>query len=292
MKYTQTCNRCNNRMVKNGHYGDNIQKWICTNCGGCVPKISSVADVKEPVQSVQRNWESVEIEHLKLYETTTRSAYRLFVELNNLGYKRTFSAVRSQLFIQGLRKPSRYATGHELRLGYIDIETTNLKANVGHMLSWCIKPRDEDTISGALITKEELFNGTFDRRITEELMEELLNYDLIFTYYGTRFDIPFIRTRAIDHQLDFPIYRQLSHKDLYYQVRSKLQLTRNSLAVATEFLGIEGKSYLDPRIWRKAAYGDKESLSYIYEHNEQDVIILEELHKRLEKYMPPVVQPV
>ena len=33
-------------------------------------------------------------------------------------------------------------------------------------------------------------------------------------------------------------------------------------------------------------FGNPEALEYVVEHNKQDVVILEKLHKKLEKYMP------
>ncbi|HCO82523.1 MAG TPA: hypothetical protein DIT95_03190, partial [Arenibacter sp.] len=130
-----------------------------------------------------------------------------------------------------------------------------------------------------------------DKRIVEMLCEELNNYDTLLTYYGTRFDIPFIRTRAIDNNIRFPFYREVSHKDLYYQVRSKLRLNSNSLKTATEFLGIRGKTKLDPRIWRDATYGDGDALQTVLAHNIADVVILERLHKKIEDYCPSSVVP-
>ena len=65
-------------------------------------------------------------------------------------------------------------------------------------------------------------------------------YDVIFTYYGTRFDIPFIEHVHCIINI-FPLYKQKSHKDLYYVVKSKLKLHRSSLQAATEFFGIAVK---------------------------------------------------
>jgi len=197
-------------------------------------------------------WSEEEVALLSVYERTNKSAYTLFTEMRRAGYNRTYKAVSRKIESLGFRKPSRYVTGQEKRLGYLDIETTSLKANIGIMLSWAIKTRDTSETTSALITKEEIFSGDYDKRIVEMLCEELNNYDTLLTYYGTRFDIPFIRTRAIDNNIRFPFYREVSHKDLYYQVRSKLRLNSNSLKTATEFLGIRGKTKLDPRVWRDA----------------------------------------
>ena len=236
-------------------------------------------------------WSENEVAILEQYSNTSKSAYQLYHLLLLKGYDRTFKAVTRKIESLGLRKPSRYATGHERTIGYLDIETTGLKANVDIMLSWAIKTRDKDEVVSDVIKKSEVFNGKYDYRIMESLIKALKKYDLIMTYYGTGFDVPFMRTRALDHDLPFPKFRNLSHKDIYYLVRSKLQLTRSSLKTATQFLGIDGKTNLDPRIWRDARYGNKEALAYVLEHNVADVEILENLHKKIEKYTNANVVP-
>jgi len=192
----------------------------------------------------------------------------------------------------GLRKPKRYVTGHELTIGYLDIESTGFSANIDVMLSWCLKGRGIKDVAGACITREELMSDDQDARIVEQLVDEMNKYDVVVTYYGTRFDIPFIRTRALYHGTYFPMYRQKSHKDLYYVVRSKLKLHRSSLMAATEFFGIAGKTRIRPEFWQKARWGDEQSLEYIYKHNVADVVILEKLHRRLEEYAAPTVNPI
>jgi uncharacterized protein YprB with RNaseH-like and TPR domain len=84
----------------------------------------------------------------------------------------------------------------------------------------------------------------------------------------------------------------MSHKDIYYQIRRLFKLHSNALASACEFFGIAGKTRLKPEIWRKAQYGDEKSLKYILKHNIADVRILERLHKKIERYNTPIVQPM
>ena len=160
------------------------------------------------------------------------------------------------------------------------------------MLSWCIKGRDNKEVAGACITREELMSDNQDSRIVELLVEEMNKYDVIYTYYGTRFDVPFIRTRALYHNTFFPMHKEKYHKDLYYSVKSKLKLHRSSLQAATEFFGIAGKTRVKPEHWQKARWGNPESLKYIYDHNVADVKILESLHKKIEEYTPPQVRPL
>lgn len=181
----------------------------------------------------------------------------------------------------------------DYKIGYLDIEADGLKANFATMLSWAVKDKGGDTTYD-VISKEELFNGTIDRRIVKSLLDTLQDYKIICTYYGTNYDIKFIRTKALFYGLDFPgyspeinskgnyVYRsEVYHFDLYYVVRGTMLLHSNRLEVATKYLGIEGKTPLSPDVWRRAKYGDPEALEKVVEHNVADVEILEDLHDRL-----------
>ena len=237
-------------------------------------------------------WTDEEIQILDKYSRTNKSAFELYQMIRIAGYNRTYKAVSRKIESLGLRKPERYSTGNDMTIGYLDIETTGFSANIDIMLSWCLKGRGDKNVAGAWISRKELMSENQDARIVELLVEEMNKYDVIFTYYGTRFDIPFIRTRALHHKTYFPMYRQKSHKDLYYVVKSKLKLHRSSLMAATEFFGIGGKTRVLPEHWAKARWGDEKSMKYIYDHNVADVVILEKLHRKLEEYAAPNVNPI
>ncbi len=170
---------------------------------------------------------------------------------------------------------------HDKKIAYLDIEASDLNANWGMMLTWCVKYRNDKNIRKGVITKKEIFDCKFDKRIIKELMEELKNVDIVVTYYGTGFDLPFLRTRAIYYDIDFPAFGSIYHWDLYYKVRSKLKTHRKSLEVVTKFFGIEGKTHLEPEMLFKAQYGDKKAMKELVHHNEEDVNILETLHNKL-----------
>jgi len=169
----------------------------------------------------------------------------------------------------------------EYRIGYLDIETDSLKADFGTTLSWAIKEKGGEVVTD-VIRQEELFNGVYDQRIIKSCIEEMCKYKIIVTYFGSRFDIPWIRTKALHYGIEFPGYGELYHFDLFYTVRSKLNLSRKSLANATDYLGIPGKTDIDKASWRKAKYGDKVALEEVVRHNIPDVVILEQLHDKLD----------
>jgi len=169
-------------------------------------------------------------------------------------------------------------------IGYLDIEASQLNANFGWMYSWAIKTAGKAKVDYAIVTRQEILNGVLDKRIIQELVDKIKEFTLIYTYYGSRFDIPFIRTRALEWGIEFPAYGEINHRDLYYLVRSRMKLHRNRLENACDLLGIKGKTHLEPKMWVLANTGNKEALQYILKHNIYDVKILEELHERLAKF--------
>lgn len=172
----------------------------------------------------------------------------------------------------------------EKKVGYLDIESGGLNANFDYMLSYVIKTRNKDEYYFDVINRNDIISYNFDKRILKHLIEDLLKYDIIVTYYGTRFDIPFIRSRALCHNLKFPVFGYVQHKDVYYMVRNKLKLHKSSLDSACAFLGIKGKDHIKGNLWMKAKIGNKKALGYVLNHNKKDVEILEKLHKKLEVF--------
>ena len=167
----------------------------------------------------------------------------------------------------------------EERVGFLDIETSNLDANFGMMYSWCIKSRGSSkrNIQWGLMRTNNFKKGFLDTRVVKELSAELREYDRIITYYGTRFDVPYIRTRAARWGMSICEYGSLWHSDLYYIVRNKYKFNSNRLNTVANFLQLESKTPIDNEHWINAHFGDTEGLEYILKHNKKDVIVLEDL---------------
>lgn len=173
------------------------------------------------------------------------------------------------------------------RLGFLDIEASNLKANFGIVLSYCIKDEKSNVVYGRHITKEEIQgkDKTYDKQLLTECIADMRKFKRLISYYGTGYDMPFLLTRALKWKLDYPLYGEIKHFDLYYLAKSKLNLHRKSLEVVTKWLDIEGKNHVDWEHWEAAVFRqEKKSLEYILDHNKRDVIILQEAYERLIGY--------
>ena len=170
----------------------------------------------------------------------------------------------------------------EYKIGYFDLETDGLKADFGTALTWCVKEKGGKIASG-VIKKQELFNEVdVDKRVLQDLADELSKYKIIVTFFGTRFDVPFVRTKAIKYGIRGVFeYGNTYHFDLFYTAKSKLNLSRKTLDNICDYLGIEGKTPINKEVWRRAKYGNKRALNEVLRHNEGDVMITEKLHEEL-----------
>ena len=186
---------------------------------------------------------------------------------------------------------ARYENG---RVGYLDIECDNLDADFGVVLSWTLKERDSDKVYSAVINEtdvelsKKLNRVVTDRRILRELQPLLSQFDYIVCHYGAidrGLDIRFLRTRYIKLGLKFPVYRQMYGIDTYLMSKYKLKLHSNRLDAIAEFFGCPyGKTKLKGDTWALAKLGSEKALKYIVDHNKNDVLILEWVHKKLEPY--------
>lgn len=193
-----------------------------------------------------------------------------------------------------------------LRIGYLDIECTNLKGNMGYILSWVMMIRDTQkggergkiikTVH-AVITKQDIdaSDGRHfeDKRIVEELVKAIKKYkiDLLIGHYfygKYRMDIPFIRTRCIMNKVHgYPKYKQVKYGDTHRMGGNGYSVHRWSLDAIGDMMGVTTKKTpVSGRHWQLAARGKPNSLRYVLHHNKNDVIINWKIHLKMEDHCP------
>lgn len=129
-----------------------------------------------------------------------------------------------------------------------------------------------------------------EKEMLEKLSDYIESLDGLITYYGTNFDVPFVRTRMLAHGLKpFP---KKKHLDVYYTVRRTMNMSRNRLQNAIELLSssddtIPPKGRVEPRLWVRALYArDQKALAAIVKHCVEDVHALEAALDRLVDFAP------
>jgi len=181
--------------------------------------------------------------------------------------------------------------GPEERIGCLDIESSNLAANFGVMLSYAIKEVGKKVITDqAVLSIHDINTNTSDSRIVAKCVEQMRQYDRIVGHYSSRFDIPFIRTRALKWNIDFPPFGSIYHTDVWRIARAKLRLHSNRQGCVGEALtGKDIKTRIHPEIWAKVTMGSmaarKKALAYIMDHNLKDVLQLEVNYLKLRQFV-------
>lgn len=167
-----------------------------------------------------------------------------------------------------------------------DIEASNLSADFGIILCCGFKEvgKGKTWVHDILEFTHESDGGDLikaEKRLLKVISEELLNSDVWLTHYGTWYDIPFINTRLLYHNLPV-VPPNFAHLDTWKISRNRLKLRNNRLVTISGFLGTkEEKNAIKPEQWLRALGGHKPSMAYIVEHCRRDVDVLAETYLRL-----------
>ena len=170
--------------------------------------------------------------------------------------------------------------GIKERIGYLDIEGFGMgfSADTGCVMTYCILSEDGELISN-FATPKELLSDQMDKRLMSDLCNDLRKFDKIITYYGKRYDVPYLRTRSLGYGLDFPKYKELNHIDVYDIIKHKFSFRRRSLEASCRYFNIPSKGHrFGFEMWRKAFQGRKDAMKNILLHNIEDVESLQALY--------------
>jgi uncharacterized protein YprB with RNaseH-like and TPR domain len=156
---------------------------------------------------------------------------------------------------------------------YLDIETTGLSSTYSYI-----------TVIGIYLDDgrdSQLVQLVGDTVCAPNLRAALGDVQTIFTYNGSRFDLPFIKD-----QLKTDLESSHRHRDLMYDcwrcnLRGGFKAVERQLGISRELTGISGFDAI--RLWRLYREGDnQEALRTLLRYNEEDVVNLKTLRHHLE----------
>ena len=178
------------------------------------------------------------------------------------------------------------------KVAVLDIETTSLKSDFGIML--CAVIRTYGSREDPKIFRIDLSNSSLvaaEKEILVKLNEELTTYDGLITYFGNRFDIPFIRTRALYHGIQ-PL-KKIKSLDLYFTVKRVTNPSTRRLERINQILQVSNpdaspdKTKLGLIEWNNVVLNrDNDALDYIVTHCIADVEILENAVNKFSDFIP------
>lgn len=186
-----------------------------------------------------------------------------------------------------------------MKILIFDIETAPLKGyfwrlwkeNIGYsqlidewyMLTWAAKWLDEDEV----IFDSNHLHGDMqnDEHILNNLHGLLDSADIVVAHNGNRFDIPKVNARFIQAGLEPPSpYKRI---DTFQVAKRQFGFTSNRLDSIADFLGIGRKLNTGGfKLWERCLNDEVEAFEEMVEYNIQDVLLLEEVYKRMRPWIP------
>lgn len=169
-----------------------------------------------------------------------------------------------------------------LTVAVFDLETTDLKADVGGILvcSIYVWPRGE-MITFRQDQIENKRNMADDSEMCRLVKEELDKHDIHIGWYSKGFDVTFLNTRLVKNGMK-PIEPRL-HVDpiWYFRGFRGLKPRSSKMSVVAEFYDLDDrKQAVDVQTWRDAAVGDTDAMDILVDRCESDVIITGQLAQK------------
>ena len=161
---------------------------------------------------------------------------------------------------------------HVKSRAYLDVETTGLSRDRSRLTVVGVA-----TFVGSRLNTRQLFG----EQITSDAVLKLLEgVERIYTYNGSRFDLPFIRNR-----LGLNLRDRFSHTDLMYDcwrrdLKGGLKAVEIRLGISRRLPEVDGMMAV--RLWwNYVNYHNLQALQTLLEYNREDVVNLHVLRRRL-----------
>ena len=154
---------------------------------------------------------------------------------------------------------------------YLDIETTGLS-----------RKSCDITVVGIAVEKAGQIIPSYqmDTITADWILKTLEGVDEMYTYNGSRFDLPFIKGK-----LGLDLKNQIKHTDLMYacwkqDLKGGLKAVEKKIGIKRQLTDIDG--YMAVVLWwRYKNNNDINALQTLLKYNEEDVVNLRILRKKL-----------
>ena len=124
------------------------------------------------------------------------------------------------------------------------------------------------------------------KEMLQTIWEMLNEADVVIHYNGTKFDVPTLNLEFLEAGMPPP--SPFIEIDLYRTAKGRFRLLSNSLAFLAKILGLPGKlNHKGMELWTECRHGNAASWKVMKAYNIQDVLLLEQVYKKLLPWIQP-----
>lgn len=168
-----------------------------------------------------------------------------------------------------------WRVGYKLQIDYSNI----IKERA--IICICWKWEDEEKIYSLTWDKDQC-----DKAMLQKFVKELQKADEVVGHNSDKFDEKWIRTRCIYH--DIPALPKYKSIDTLKIARKGFNFNSNRLNYIGQFLGVGQKIKTEFDLWKRICLErDNKALKAMVEYCKQDVNLLEQVFKKLQRYAEP-----
>jgi len=123
-----------------------------------------------------------------------------------------------------------------------------------------------------------------DKKLLEDFIKVLNNADESIAHNGDRFDIKWLRTRCVFHQIEMP--PKIKTLDTLKKARGAFYFNSNRLDYIGDYLGVGQKIETSYGLWKDIALNNcSKAMKKMVDYCKEDVRLLERVYKRLSPYI-------
>lgn len=164
--------------------------------------------------------------------------------------------------------------GHKISLSYENIVTERA------IICICYKWQHEKKVH--YLTWDKNQN---DKKAVIEFLKVAITADELVGHNGDRFDLVWIRTRAVFHGIPMPPKFQTI--DTLKMARNLFRFNSNRLDYLGQFLGLGKKIHTGYDLWKDILlHKSEKAMNKMVKYCKGDVLLLEAIFKRLQTYIP------
>lgn len=180
---------------------------------------------------------------------------------------------------------------YDIETSYNIVKSWRIGYNLNINPTDIIEERKIICVSYKWLGDDQIYNLQWDKNhddkfLLEQFIQVLNEADLIVAHNGERYDLKFIKTRAIYHGLEMLLnYPQF---DTLKVAKKKFNFNSNKLDYISEFLGFENKIKTDMKLWDDIIFKScPKAMDEMIRYCNMDVELLEKVYNKLSYWEGP-----